>query len=89
MERRHRYLSRAAPRLDLALCAAILLQAATALWWAAGQGSTNRWQDTRLAALESRADSEQSQNQQVIDRLARIEERLIAQSSRLDQLKSR
>lgn len=74
--------------VPLALVAGILLQAGIALWWAATQDSATRYQDLRLAALESRAESERQQGREMLDRLARIEERLRAQAGLLDDLKN-
>lgn len=82
MDNRHGYLT-----IDLALVGGLLLQAAAALWWAADQGSDNRYQNNRLAALESHLAADQSLQQQTLDRLARIEERLAAQNTLLQDLK--
>lgn len=86
MDRRHGYLN-GTSRLDLALVGGILLQAAAALWWAADQGSDNRYQNVRLTTLESRQLADQAIDQQILDRLARIEERLAAQSALISDLR--
>lgn len=80
-------------RLPLAFLGTILLQLAGALWWASAQGNTIHYHEVRLSAVESAVDA-QSQRQlqldrQVLDRLARLEERLSAQLSILNDLKQR
>lgn len=75
-------------RLPLALIGGALLQAAAALWWAAEQGSVNRYQDVRLTSLESRNDIRSALDKELLDRLARIEERLATQSATLSDIKN-
>ena len=72
-------------RLPLALLGAMLLQAATALWWAAQQGSAISWHETRLAAVEAHS---ATLDRQLLDRLARIEERVAAQAALLGDIKN-
>lgn len=78
-------------RLPLALLGTLLLQLAGALWWAAAQANAIGYHEVRLAAVESTlaADSRRqlAQDRQVVDRLARIEERLSAQLAVLNDLK--
>jgi predicted trehalose synthase len=73
-------------RVPLALVLAILLQAATAIWWAAGKERDLFFLSERVRGLEtSLADFSKSLNR-ISDRLARIEERQEAQLRFLEQI---
>ena len=76
------------PKLPLALLLGALLQAGGALWWAAQQGSAIRYDEVRLDAVETQLQGNAQLDRQLLDRLARIEERLSAQVALLSDLKS-
>lgn len=73
-------------RVPLAIVAALLLQGATAVWWAATKDSDDRFQQQRIAGLEQAASQTRDSQSQVIERLARIEERTNAAMRALDRI---
>jgi hypothetical protein len=76
-------------RVPLALVAALLLQAGTAVWWAATKDSDDRFQQQRIASLEQEAARAQEAQTQTIERLARIEERVGEEMAVLDRIEKR
>ncbi len=60
-------------RVPLGFIAALLLQAATAVWWAAGKDAQDMSRDRRLGAIEQQQQHTQNYEVQVIERLARLE----------------
>ena len=73
-------------RIPLALVAALLLQAGTAVWWAAGVENSGRFQQQRIDRLEEATAQTKEGQGQVMVRLARIEERANAQLAVLDRI---
>jgi hypothetical protein len=76
-------------RIPLALAAALLLQAGTAVWWAASHDAEARFENERIAALEQAVERSNDSQTLVIDRLARIEERLNAEAETLARIEKR
>jgi len=73
-------------RLPLALVAAFLLQAGAAVWWAATKDSDDRFAQTRIDKLdESFADTREAESR-ILERLARIEERVDDEKAILDRM---
>lgn len=73
-------------RAPLAVMAAVCLQIATIVWWAATRDSDTRFLQSRIEQLEQHAGERQQAETQMIERLARIEEKLNAQASLLDHI---
>ncbi len=72
--------------VPLALVMALLIQGATAVWWVAARDRDGFFLERRVSHLEdssSRLDSEQGQ---ILERLARIEERVNSQLGILDRI---
>ena len=76
-------------RIPLALAAALLLQAGTVVWWAATHDAEARFEDERIAALELAVNRGNDNQTLMIDRLARIEERLNAEAQTLARIEKR
>jgi hypothetical protein len=76
-------------RLPLAIAAALLLQAGTAVWWAASHDAEARFEDERLAALEQAVYRLDDNNTHLIERLARLEERTNAENEALTRIEKR
>lgn len=73
-------------RVPLAVAVAIVLQAGTVIWWAATKDTDSRFQEQRVSHLEdSVAQTKQGQTQ-ILERLARIEERVSADGRVLDRI---
>ncbi len=73
-------------RVPLALVAAVFLQAATVVWWAATKDSDDHFQQQRITSLEKEVAQTKDGQSQMIERLARIEERVNAELFLLDRL---
>ena len=76
-------------RVPLALAAALLLQAGTAVWWAATKDSDDRFHQQRIERLEAAMTQAKEGQAEVLERLARIEERVNAESASLDRIEKR
>ncbi len=76
-------------RIPLAVIAALLLQAATVVWWAATKDSDDRFQQQRIAAVEQAAAQMRDGQTAMIERLARIEERVNAEVFTLDRIEKK
>jgi hypothetical protein len=76
-------------RIPVAIVLAILLQAATALWWASAKERDAFFLEQRVSGLESSASRATETQSQILERLARIEERLNAQILLLDRIDKR
>jgi|GEM_PF-924937 len=72
--------------VPLALIAAILLQGATIVWWASAKERDVFFLEQRVAALETNLTRATETQNQTLERLARIEERLGAQMTVLDRI---
>jgi hypothetical protein len=76
-------------RVPLTLVVGFVLQIAAALWWVAEQSSTIAYLERRLIAVETHQAKTQGQGEDILVRLARIEERQQAQLSLLNDIKTR
>ncbi len=72
--------------VPLALVFALLLQAATVVWWASARDRDNFFLGQRVTNLESGLARTADGQGQVLERLARIEERQNAQISMIDRI---
>jgi len=73
-------------RFPLVIVLALLLQAATAVWWAATKDSDDRFQQQRIGNLEQAVSQTKEGQILVLERLARIEERQNVQIYALDRI---
>jgi hypothetical protein len=73
-------------RIPLAICAALLMQAGTAVWWASAKESDDRFQQQRIEHLEQTTSEMRDNETQILERLARIEERVNGEASVLDRI---
>lgn len=73
-------------RVPLAIVAALLLQAGTAVWWAATKDSDDRSQQRRITGLEQEMSQTKEAQTQAVERLARIEERINAEMASLERI---
>ncbi|HEU0117834.1 MAG TPA: hypothetical protein VFR09_04300 [Alphaproteobacteria bacterium] len=73
-------------RIPLALGLALFLQASGAVWWAATKDSDDRFQQQRITGLEQALAQTKDGQVQMIERLARIEERMNAEVFILDRI---
>lgn len=76
-------------RVPLAVCFALFLQASTVIWWAASKDSDARFEEQRVTTLEKQMNETQGGQAQVLERLARIEERVNSGLFMLDRLEKR
>lgn len=76
-------------RVPLAIIAALLLQAGGAVWWAATKDSDDRFHQQRIDRLETAMAQTREGQGEVLERLARIEERVNAESASLDRIEKR
>ncbi|MDD3287429.1 MAG: hypothetical protein PHX43_00285 [Alphaproteobacteria bacterium] len=73
-------------RVPLALIFAVLLQAATVVWWASAKERDVFFINQRVSELEINLSRTSGAYGQVAERLARIEERMSAQMSSLERI---
>ncbi len=73
-------------RIPLAICAALLMQGGTAVWWASAKESDDRFQQQRIEHLEQAASETRDIDTQMLERLARIEERVNGEATVLDRI---
>ncbi len=73
-------------RIPLAIVGALLLQAGTGVWWAATKDSDDRFQQQHISELEQAMTQTKEAQSQVLERLARIEERMNGEKSVLDRI---
>ena len=73
-------------RIPLAICVALLMQGATAVWWAASKESDDHFQLQRIEHLEQSTSETRDTETQMLERLARIEERVNGEASVLDRI---
>ena len=76
-------------RIPLGLIFALLVQAASIVWWAAAKEQQDRFQDVRLERSELLLGRYSSEQGQIIERLARIEARSESQLEILRQMQKR
>ena len=72
--------------VPLALVFTLLLQAATVVWWASARDRDNFFLGQRVTSLETSLARTADGQSQVLERLARIEERLNAQIAQFDRI---
>ncbi|NTU76219.1 MAG: hypothetical protein HGA90_00130 [Alphaproteobacteria bacterium] len=72
--------------VPLALVASLLIQGATIVWWASAKERDNFFLTQRVANVESGLARTSEGQGQLIERLARIEERVNAQLILLDRI---
>jgi hypothetical protein len=73
-------------RMPLAIVAALLMQAGGAVWWASAKESDDRFQQQRIDHLEQAETESRDAQTQVLERLTRVEERLMAERAVLDRI---
>ena len=73
-------------RVPLAIILALLLQAGTAVWWAATKDSDDRFHQQRIDRLEQVVTQTKEGQAEVTERLARIEERMNAEAELLQRI---
>ena len=76
-------------RVPLAMVLALLVQAGTAVWWAATKDSDDRFLQVRVEHLENAQTQTHAEGSQVLERLARIEERENNNAVMLDRIEKR
>ncbi|MEJ0062414.1 MAG: hypothetical protein WDO70_04235 [Alphaproteobacteria bacterium] len=76
-------------RISLGLIAALLLQAGSAIWWAAGKEQQDRFQDSRLVQAEAAMIRQSGDQALIAERLARIEARMESQIEILKNIEKR
>ncbi|HAX90905.1 MAG TPA: hypothetical protein DCY07_01690 [Rhodospirillaceae bacterium] len=72
--------------LPLAVLITIMVQGAGAIWWVSAQARDNNFIEQRVEKLEASAGKAGEVEGAVLQRLARIEERLGAQSAALERI---
>jgi hypothetical protein len=75
-------------RVPIAFLAAMLLQAAVAVWWTADQAALLRYHEQRLNVMDARSGTDARQQNEMLVRLARIEERIAAQTALLADIRN-
>ncbi len=73
-------------RIPAAIALALVLQGSAVVWWASAKDSDVRFQQQRLDHLEQTVSDSRSAETEVLQRLARIEERVNDQSALLDRI---
>jgi hypothetical protein len=73
-------------RIPLSIAAIFLLQAGTAIWWAASTEAETKFQQSRIGNLEQTSERAVDFQMQMNDRLARIEERMAAETQSLARI---
>ncbi|HUY68254.1 MAG TPA: hypothetical protein VMV79_03020 [Alphaproteobacteria bacterium] len=72
--------------VPLAIVAALLMQAGTAVWWAAGKNEEVQYQEQRITVLETAMGQADDRQTRVLERLARIEERVDEEAGTLGRI---
>ena len=73
-------------RVPLAMALALCLQAGGIVWWAGGRDADLHFQQRRIDHLEQSASDTRTSQTEILERLARIEERLTAEANLLDRI---
>ena len=73
-------------RLPAALALALILQGSAVVWWASAKDSDVRFQQQRLDHVEQTVADTRSTQTELLQRLARIEERLNSQTVLLERI---
>jgi hypothetical protein len=75
-------------KVPVALIVAIIMQTATAVWWAAGISARDNEQERRISSIEVWQDGTQQQLQKLNESVARMDERLGLQIELLKEIKT-
>lgn len=73
-------------RVPLAIVAALCLQAGGIVWWASARDADVRFQQRRIDMLDQSSNEARTSQTEMLQRLARIEERLSAEADLLQQI---
>lgn len=73
-------------RVPLAIVAALCLQAGGIVWWASARDSEIHFQQRRIDHLEQAASETRASQTEMLERLARIEERVTAEAGLLERI---
>lgn len=73
-------------RVPMALAIALCLQASGIVWWASARDADVSFQQRRIDHLEQAASETRTSQTEVLERLARIEERLTAEAAQLERI---
>lgn len=72
--------------VPLALVAAVLLQGATVVWWASAKERDLFFMEQRISNMEASMTTSSEAQKQILERLARIEERVNSALLALDRI---
>ena len=73
-------------RVPLAIVAALCLQAGGIVWWAATRDADQHFQQRRIDQLEQSASGTRASQTEILERLARIEERVTEDTDLLKRI---
>ena len=73
-------------RVPLAMACALLTQAAAVVWWASARDADLRFQTQRIDQITLQTADTRSAETEMLQRLARLEERLNADTAALDRI---
>ena len=73
-------------RVPLAIVAALCLQAGGIVWWASARDADVNFQQRRIDHLEQTASETRTSQTEILERLARIEERVTAETHSLERI---
>lgn len=72
--------------LPAAVLLALIVQGGTVVWWASAKDREGAFLERRVAVLETRLSQSSDGEEKVLERLARIEERVNAQTGLLERI---
>lgn len=73
-------------RVPLAIVIALFVQAAGVVWWISARDADVTFQQRRIDRLEQAANETRTSQTEMLERLARIEERVIAEAASLERI---
>ncbi len=73
-------------RVPLAIVAALCLQAGGIVWWASARDADTHFQQRRIDHLEEAANGTRASQTEILERLARIEERVTDEANSLERI---
>ena len=73
-------------RVPLAMALALCLQAGGIVWWVSARDSSAHFQERRIDHLEEAANETRASQSDILQRLARIEERQTAEAELLQRI---
>lgn len=73
-------------RVPVAIVVALCLQAGGIVWWASARDADVHFQQRRIDHLEQAANETRTSQTEILERLARIEERLKAETGLLERM---